>query len=125
MARFLGLDPGGRSSSAKRKAGEAFGWALLRGEDLPLKVVKTGTVNDAKGAVGVFTNLIQEDQDPLLSVGIDAPLFWQPEGGRAVDRRIRDRIRGYGSSSATVNDVNSMPGACLIQGMMTAMLMRD
>jgi hypothetical protein len=43
----------------------------------PLKVVKTGTVNDAKGAVGVFADLIQEDQDPLLSVGIDAPLFWQ------------------------------------------------
>jgi hypothetical protein len=124
MARFLGLDPGGRSSSAKRKAGEAFGWALLSGEDLPLNVVKTGTVNDAKGAVRVFADLIQEDQDPPLSVGIDAPLFWQPEGGRAVDRRVRDKIRGYGSSSATVNDVNSMPGACLIQGMMTAMLMR-
>ena len=72
MAPFLGLDPGGRSSSANRKAGEAFGWALLRGEDLHLKVVKTGTVNDAKGAVGVFTDLIQEDQDPLLSAAIDA-----------------------------------------------------
>jgi len=60
----------------------------------PLKSLKTGTVNDAKGAVSVFADLIQEDQDPLLSVGIDAPLFWQPEGGRAVDKRVRDRISG-------------------------------
>jgi hypothetical protein len=70
MARFLGLEPGGRSNSAKRKPGEGFGWALLRGEDLPLKVVKTGTVNDAKGAVGVFTDLIEEDQDPLTGCSI-------------------------------------------------------
>jgi hypothetical protein len=93
-ARLIINDLRTQLGSAKRKAGEAFGWALLSGEDLPLKIVKTGTVNDAKGAVSVFADLIQEDQDPLLSVGIDAPLFWQPEGGRAVDKRVRDRISG-------------------------------
>jgi Protein of unknown function (DUF429) len=86
--------------------------------------VRTGTVKDAKGALGVFIEIIKEDQDQLAAVGIDAPLFWQPEGGRAADRLVRHKITQYGSSSATVNDVNSMPGACLVQGMMTAMLLR-
>ena len=60
----------------------------------PLKSLKTGTVNDAKGAVSVFADLIQEDQDPLLSVGIDAHHSF---GNR---KAVEQSISGYVTESA-------------------------
>jgi hypothetical protein len=117
MGFFLGFDPGGRTT-------EAFGWALLCGEELPLTVINSGTVYDAKGAFDIAISIFEGQEDQLTAVGIDAPLFWQPAGGRVVDQMVRNKITGHGSSGSTVNDINSLRGSCLIQGMMTAMLLR-
>jgi hypothetical protein len=113
MDCFLGFDPGGAG---------AFGWCVLSGTQLPLQLLKRGiadhateAVNDALSAVGA---------NSVRAVGIDAPLFWQPQGDRKADQLVRNKVVLLGCNGGTVNAVNSMRGACLIQGMMTGMLIR-
>jgi len=93
---------------------------------LPLAVLCTGIVQRAKGAADVVAELLDglHDELSLVAAGIDAPLFWQAAGDRMVDQMVRSKISQCGASSSTVNNVNSMPGACVIQGMMAAMLLR-
>ena len=52
MGFFLGFDPGGRTT-------EAFGWALLCGEELPLTVINSSTVYDAKGAFDIAISIFE------------------------------------------------------------------
>jgi hypothetical protein len=61
----------------------------------------------------------------IAGAGIDAPLFWQPAGDRHVDQLVRSAIVQLGSNGGTVNAINSMRGACLVQGLMAAMLLRS
>ncbi len=114
---YLGLDPGGVTS---------FAWALLCGSALPLTVVATGLVEHAKAAIDAVDSMLDglDDDFVLTAVGIDAPLFWQSAGDRVVDQIVRSSIKKCGASPSTVNNVNSMPGACVIQGMMAAILLR-
>jgi predicted nuclease with RNAse H fold len=58
----------------------------------------------------------------INAVGIDAPLFWNSAGDRAADRTVRRAITRLGSSGGTVSSVNSLRGACLIQGILVAMM---
>ena len=116
---YLGFDPGGAG---------AFGWCVLSGEDLPLSLYRRGAADHASGAVKAALETIGDG--PICGVGIDAPLFWQPGGparatDRIVDRSIRQHICRKGAPGGTVNAVNSMSGACLIQGIMAAMLLRS
>ncbi|WP_215779113.1 DUF429 domain-containing protein [Paludibacterium sp. B53371] len=106
---FLGFDPGG--------AGK-FGWACLSvSESGSLVDIKTGVSSSAqsalKGAVG------GSEMVPV-GVGIDAPLYWVTEGDRRADAQIRQRVCATGGQSGTVAHVNSLRGACLVQGVMVA-----
>ena len=63
----------------------------------------------------------------MAAVGIDAPLYWSREGSRRSDLAVRDAIRKAGAPHAagTVQDVNSLRGACLVQGMLAALKLRE
>ena len=115
MGYFLGLDPGGEG---------AIGWCMLESttNQPPLRLVARGIADHADGAVAA--SLYAIGTGTLKAAGIDSPLFWRPDGDRVVDQCLRKHIVRMGAHSATVNAVNSMQGACLIQGMMAAMLLR-
>jgi predicted nuclease with RNAse H fold len=112
MGIYVGFDPGGSG---------AFGWSVLSGEALPLRLVGHGIADHAQG---VFEAAMSCAGPKINAVGIDAPLFWNPAGDREADRVVRRAIRERGCSSAsgTVNAVNALRGACVIQGVLIAML---
>lgn len=56
------------------------------------------------------------------AVGIDSPLFWSSAGDRLADRYVRRSVCGAGGSSGTVAHVNSLRGACLVEGAIAARL---
>jgi len=112
---YLGFDPGGAG---------AFGWCLAQGTSLPLTVLALGTGNHAHDATDAALKATKQIKAQLTAVGIDAPLFWRPDGDRRVDRWIRQRIVSLGAPSGTVNAVNSLRGACIVQGMMAALILR-
>ncbi len=113
MALYLGFDPGGAG---------AFGWSLLSGDRRPLELIARAVCNHAHQAVDEA--LVAAAEDKVVAVGIDAPLFWRAQGDRIVDQVVRNAIVQRGANGGTVNAVNSMRGACLVQGMMAAMLIR-
>jgi len=110
---YVGFDPGGAG---------AFGWAIVAGTKLPLVLVARGVANHAQEAARAVLGAV--GQKPVMAVGIDAPLFWQPKGDRTSDQLVRNAIIQLGARGGTVNSVNSMRGACLVQGLMVAMLLR-
>ena len=106
---FFGFDPGGR---------ENFGWAILLIDENGKLTKKTGVVSDAPTAV--------EEADKAAgfspgAVGIDAPLFWIHKGDRGADNYIRQWLGLPG----TVMAVNSLRGACLVQGVLTAKIIHE
>lgn len=108
---LLGFDPGGIKS---------FGWATLEvGDDGALVSLKTGVTSTAPEAVGEAG---QSATSAPAGVGIDAPLFWVQQGDRRADSQIRKRVVAAGGRSGTVSSVNSLQGACLVQGILTARL---
>ena len=114
MVMYLGFDPGGAGT---------FGWCVLEGDVLPLTVVESGVCNHAHQAISVALEVT--GKRTVAAAGIDAPLFWRSDGDRVVDQQLRKQISRLGAHAATVNSINSMRGACLVQGMMTAMLLRQ
>jgi predicted nuclease with RNAse H fold len=110
MGIYVGFDPGGSG---------AFGWAVVSGEAFPLRLVDRGIAHHAHGA---FNTAMDCAGSKVNAVGIDAPLFWNPAGDRRADQMVRKAIMQLGSPSATVNSVNSLQGACLIQGILVAMM---
>lgn len=108
---FLGFDPGEINS---------FGLASLRLDKSGGCVsLNTGVVSSAPEAV---QNAGQSMASVPAGVGIDAPLFWVQEGDRRADSYIRRRVHASGGHAGTVNSVNSLRGACLVQGVLTARL---
>jgi hypothetical protein len=110
MGIYVGFDPGGFG---------AFGWAVASGDSLPLKITGHSLANHAQGA---FAAAIECASNAIDGIGIDAPLFWNPAGDRLVDQTVRRAIMQLGSHSATVGAINSLQGACLIQGILVAIL---
>ncbi len=106
---LLGFDPGGIKK---------FGWATLHVDEVG-KIVSltTGVASNAPEAVH---NAVHDTTSEPAGVGIDAPLFWVQVGDRRVDSYLRDRVREAGGHTGTVNSVNSLRGACLVQGILTA-----
>jgi len=106
---LFGFDPGGLNS---------FGWASLRISESGAPIAcKTGVsssastaLNEASRAAGAIP----------AAVGIDAPLFWVTEGDRKADACIRKLVCAAGGRSGTVGHVNSLRGACLVQGILAA-----
>lgn len=108
---LIGFDPGG----IKR-----FGWAVMNcTENGGLIDIKTGVVSNAPDAV---SEVSQYAVSTPSAVGIDAPLYWVIKGDRWSDNHIRQRVIAAGGQSGTVSSVNSLRGACLVQGILTARL---
>lgn len=114
---LAGFDPGGERQ---------FGWCVVEAStELPLSLHSTGVASNAAEAVNCVLKEIPS-QNTLIAAGIDSPLFWSPDGDRNADRVIRNEIKNLGASapSGTVQHVNSLRGACLVQGALTAKLIR-
>jgi hypothetical protein len=79
-------------------------------------------------AAGAITAALRNAGDfgSVQAAGIDSPLFWVTDGDRMADKSIRCALKRLGASnvSGTVSHVNSLRGACLCQGIMTAHLLR-
>lgn len=114
---LAGFDPGGKSS---------FGWCVAEAtEDLPLTIRQIGVASGAAEAVDCARNAIPSGST-IAAAGIDSPLFWRLDGDRAADGLVRTEINNLGAPTAwgTVQHVNSLRGACLVQGMLAAVLLR-
>lgn len=115
---FVGLDPAG-----KRK----FGWAVLAGAGPPLSVLASGCVDHAAAAIDAVQRLVEDvPKAEVAGVGIDSPLFWTPSGHRHADSAVRRAMKSEGAPNlgGTVQEVNSLRGACVTQGVVAAHLLR-
>ena len=112
MEIYIGFDPGGNKK---------FGWAVCSSMGKTLRVLATADAGDAKEAVEAATSMIPTN-GKVVGVGIDAPLFWTETGGRNVDKLVRRAIQELGAPhpEGTVQHVNSLRGACLVQGVLAA-----
>lgn len=118
MKILIGLDPGGNHN---------FGWCIAAdSETLPLPILATGCANDAHSAVTAAIAAIPEKGRPVAA-GIDAPLFWSRSGTRNADSLVRAAYANSGAlhSSGTVQNINSLRGACLVQGLLAAIMLRE
>jgi Protein of unknown function (DUF429) len=105
--RCVGFDPGGRGR---------FGWCIVQFDCDPPSF--TGGVCDhAEVAVRSAQQALGE---PPEAIGVDAPLFWVSGEDRVSDREVRRMVRAAGGHNGTVLHVNSLQGACLVQGILVA-----
>ena len=89
------------------------------GEADALVSLKTGVTSTAPDAVHEAG---QSTPSAPAGIGIDAPLFWMQQGDRRADSHIRKRVVTAGGQPGTVSSVNSLRGACLVQGILTVRL---
>ena len=118
MNYYLGFDPGGKRS---------FGWAVARiGNGASIVLVTSGCAAHAREAIDEALRHVPSEYDPVAA-GIDAPLFWTPTGTREVDAMVRGVLRACKAPSpgGTVQQLNSLRGACLVQGVAAAVLLRQ
>jgi predicted nuclease with RNAse H fold len=112
----LGFDPGGVTQNA-------FGWAIISNSSGEWHVHCSGTCGSASAAVKDAAPHLPESP---IAVGIDAPLYWVLDGDRKAGKFVRDWVRETDrSKSSTVNHVNSLKGACLVQGVLAVCLVHD
>ena len=107
---FIGFDPGGQ---------KAFGWAILSEEQSALSLVAAGTCSDAREAIKMAKLACPSAPQ---AIAVDAPLYWVMVGDRNSDKAVRKMVCTSGGSGGTVNHVNSLRGACLVQGILVARL---
>lgn len=117
MEIYVGFDPGGDGK---------FGWAACFPEGKVLHLIATGRAGHAKEAVNQALS-VSRNRGIVVGAGIDAPLFWTEDGGRYVDEVVRRAIQQLGAPypAGTVQHFNSLQGACLVQGVLTAKLLHD
>ncbi len=118
---ILGFDPGGQ---------KAFGWSVCkRDRDGRLCRVETGVVSNAEEALCAVKGKVGASR--VLATGIDAPLLWSKKGNREIDRKIRCELsekcfetrcrkRSKRQVHETVQHINSLRGACTVQGVLLA-----
>ena len=109
----VGFDPGGD---------KAFGWAIVALLNSRIAVHAAGTCSGARAAVERAAESIPEMP---AAIGVDAPLFWVADGDRNADVFVRKAVCAAGGSSGTVSHVNSLRGACLVQGVQAARLAHE
>jgi hypothetical protein len=85
-------------------------------------VVESGVADHAAEAVDRVDAVV--GANAVLAVAVDAPLSWAAGGDRHSDQRLRSAIGGFGAPSSTVQHVNSLRGACLVQGIVSVILLR-
>lgn len=100
---WFGADPGGK---------DKFGVAALHADGS----FDTWCCSSVDQAVRIM--------DAPKAAGIDCPMWWSSAvgGGRYVDAWLR---KTYGVHSGTVQSVNSLRGAVVVQGIMLAMRLRE
>lgn len=110
MKTFIGIDPGGV---------KAFGWCVMDASLPVLSVsrIVTGTCSGISEAIPEIERICETQP---IGAGIDAPLYWAQAGERKSDQKIRKAVAKAGGSSSTVSHVNSLRGACLVQGVLSA-----
>ena len=121
---ILGFDPGGRGN---------FGWSVCRANDGTLQPSCTGLANDAWDALNEVEEALGSNypngHPSILAAGIDAPMFWSKRGNRTVDYVLRCQLRNNGfppsKLGGTVQQVNSLQGACLVQGILVGRYLRE
>ena len=106
----LGFDPGGSA---------AFGWSALASTDGQISVVGSGTCSSASDALSAARAAIPSQP---AAFAVDAPLFWLPAGDRNADKIVRKMVCAAGGSSGTVSHINSLRGACLVQGVLVTQM---
>ena len=97
-----GFDPGGKNS---------FGWCVAAID--PWRVVGRGVVSHANEACDGASEVLKAKNGNLVAAGIDAPLTWARDGGR---RESDKHVEQWGTAMA----VNSLRGACVVQGYLLA-----
>ena len=67
----------------------------------------------------------EPDLGQIAAAGIDSPLFWVASGDRQADKRVRKGMKLFNAPNVggTVQRVNSLRGACVVQGIMAAHLL--
>ena len=117
MKVFLGSDPGGKGK---------FGWAVCFEINDGLRVVATDIADHAKDALEKSFNALPKGGS-VVAAGIDAPMFWVADGRREADRLVRKAIGRLGAKSpgGTVQSINSLQGACVVQGLLILKLLRQ
>lgn len=125
MGLILGFDPGGRGR---------FGWSVCSATSANLQPpLETGLADDALDAFDKVKNAIRRSSFPsnirVLAAGIDAPMFWSISGTRTADKVIRQALRSNQFPSTklggAVQEVNSLRGACLVQGLLLGRFLRE
>ena len=103
-----------------------FGWCLAELTDRRLILRNWDIDYHAEGAVARALKDLGSSIT-LTAAGIDSPLFWIANGDRRCDKTVRQAIRRVGANavSGTVQNVNSLRGACLIQGILAARSLRN
>lgn len=104
----VGFDPGGAA---------AFGWTVAEFNGDAFQICATGICNNAADAVEAAAHSLP--QRPA-AIGVDAPLYWVPVGDRKADTLVRRMVCAIGGQPGTVGHVNSLRGACLVQGVLCA-----
>jgi hypothetical protein len=117
MEIYLGFDPGGV---------DKFGWAACYSEGDILRLIASRKAGNAKEAVSQALSTVPI-KGIIVSAGIDSPLFWTENGDRYVDELVRRAIQKLGAPNpgGTVQNLNSLRGACLVQGVLTTKLLHD
>ena len=106
---ILGFDPGGVKQ---------FGWCVAQATDNGrLHFRASGVASHAAGAVRAALGEA-EDFGRIGAAGIDSPLLWVADGDRKADKAIRSAMKQLGAINigGTVQQVNSLRGACFSQG---------
>ena len=107
---IVGFYPGGKN---------AFGWAVLARTGRDLSLVASGTCTGAPAALSAAR---AATSIAPIAFGTDAPLFWVQAGDRKADETVRKMVCAAGGKSGTVSHVNSLRGACLVQGVLVTRL---
>ena len=122
---LLGFDPGGKGGD---KEPGNFGWCICRSIAGQFRLIDTGRVKYAEEAVRQVSNKLLPNF-PVWAVGIDAPMFWNITGEeRKVDCVVKQEVkkaleiqkqRGQECENPpSLMQVNSLPGAVLVQGVL-------
>jgi hypothetical protein len=113
MPQYIGIDPGGD---------RALGWCVLTSHGPEPTTLESGCCT---GVAQALTNIAACIREVPRAAGIDAPLYWARQGDRVADAAIRRMVRIHGGPSSTVNHVNSLRGACLVQGVLSVVALRE
>ena len=95
--------------------------------------IETGWARNAQDALLKVKEALKRHRPsgnpPIRAAGIDAPLFWSKQGDRQIDEVIRGALRATkfprSKLGGTPMTVNSLPGACVVQGQLLVKILRE